>query len=645
MRLSQDTIAQIQNRIEIEEVISDFVSLKRKGQNLWACCPFHNEKSPSFSVSPAKGIYKCFGCGKAGDAIQFVMDLEGLSYIEGMVYLAKKYGIEVQEEEQTDEQLQIQNERDSLYIALNFAKDYYKNILWEHEEGKAIGLSYFRERGFTDEIIQLFDLGYSLEAWDAFTKRALKASYNEDVLIKAGLTIAKEEKSTASHSGRYDRFRGRVVFPIHNITGKAIAFGARILKTDKKQPKYVNSPETEVYHKSKVLYGIYQGRQAIRQKDNCYLVEGYTDVISMHLAGVANVVASSGTSLTEEQVRAIGRYSQNITVLFDGDAAGLKASLRGIDMILEGGLNVQTVVFPEGEDPDSYSRKLGGISFQTFLKDNVQDFITFKTNLFAKEAAQSPAKKAESLREIILSISKIPDAIKRTFYVKQTSEELGVDAQLIISEINRILLEKGRGQSRAEVVTDEKLLQDVLSEGKAEERTGIESIIALHEKECIRLLLNYGAQPSGDGNLTYEYIVSELEDIPIETPVYREIYVLFEEKLKEGVVVDEGYILKNGPEHVKKEVIDMISRYTLSSNWESKFKIFVPKEADNVNEAILSNILHLKYYRITKMMEENSRELKKSVDMEEQINLLKVHHELEKAKREFGNQLGIVVNR
>ncbi len=644
MILSQDTIAQIQNRVEIEEVVADFVTLKRKGQNLWACCPFHNEKSPSFSVSPSKGIYKCFGCGKAGDAIQFIIDLEGLSYVEAMGYLAKKYGIEIKEEEQTDEALQQQHAKDSLIIALNYAKDYYKKILWEHEEGQAIGLSYFKERGFTDEVIQEFDLGYSLDIWDGFTSAALQAGYSEEILIKAGLTIAKADQA-GDITGKYDRFRGRVIFPIHNITGKAIAFGARILKADKKQPKYVNSPETEVYHKSNVLYGIFQGRTAIRQTDNCFLVEGYTDVISMHLAGVANVVSSSGTSLTEEQIRIIGRYTKNITVLFDGDAAGLKASLRGIDMILEGGLNVLAVVFPEGEDPDSYARKLGNSGFQTFLKNNTQDFITFKTNLFAKESALSPAKKAESIREIILSISKIPDAIKRTFYVKQTSEELDIDQQLILSEINRILLERSRGQSRSGVVDEDKLLQDAIKESKSAERTSTDSIISIHEKECIRLLLQYGSVTNEEGVHFYESILAELGDIALITPVYAEVLAMFHQKLAEGVILDDDYLLRNGKDYIKKEVIDMISRYSLSLKWEEKYKIYVPKEAENIQEAIVKNMLHLKYYKVSKMLEDNSAELRKCEDIDDQIALLKMHLELEKSKREFGNQLGIVVNR
>ncbi|MDQ3535959.1 MAG: DNA primase, partial [Bacteroidota bacterium] len=324
MKLNQDIIDQIHDRLEIEEVVSDFVSLKRKGQNLWACCPFHHEKSPSFSVVPSKGFYKCFGCGKSGDAIQFLMDLEGLSYLEAMLFLAKKYSIEIREEEQTDQQQKEQNEKESLHIVLNYAKDFFKDNLWLNEEGRAIGLSYFRERGFTEVVMNAFELGYSQDGWDYLLKDAEKKGYNPDILEKAGLIVRTEGKV-------YDRFRGRVIFPIHNVTGKTIAFGARILKPDKKQPKYLNSPETEVYHKSKTLYGLYQGKQSIRQKDNCYLVEGYTDVISLHLSGVENVVSSSGTSLTEEQVKVISRYTKNITVLFDGDVAGMKASLRGID--------------------------------------------------------------------------------------------------------------------------------------------------------------------------------------------------------------------------------------------------------------------------------------------------------------------------
>ncbi|WP_310588873.1 DNA primase [Flectobacillus sp. BAB-3569] len=414
MRLDQETIERIKQAAQVADVIGDYVSLKKKGANLWACCPFHGEKSPSFSVSPAKGIYKCFGCGKAGDSVRFIMDIEGLGYGEALRHLAKKYSIAIQESPLTDEQLQAQNARESLYIALNYAKNYYQNNLFQHEEGQSIGYPYFKERGFSDKTIKAFELGYSLDIWDAFTRDALKNGYSIDVLEKAGLTIRKPEENKM-----FDRFRNRVIFPIHNVSGKTIAFGARILKADKNQPKYLNSPETEVYHKSNILYGIYQAKNAIRSKDVCYLVEGYTDVISLYQAGIENVVASSGTSLTLEQIRLIARFTQNITVLYDGDPAGIKASLRGMDMILEEGLNVKLVVFPQGEDPDSYVQKIGSDAFVQYITDHASDFITFKAELFLKEAGNDPFKRAELIKDMVGSISRIPDSIKRSVFFKK----------------------------------------------------------------------------------------------------------------------------------------------------------------------------------------------------------------------------------
>ncbi|MCX6193566.1 MAG: DNA primase [Cytophagales bacterium] len=357
MRIDPETVERIKQTAAVADVIGDYVTIKKKGANYWACCPFHGEKTPSFSISPAKGIYKCFGCGKAGDSVRFVMDMEGLGYGEALRHLAKKYGIDIQEEEMTDDQLVRQNERESLLIILEYAKEFFKKQLYETDEGKSIALPYFKERGFSDATLQSFDLGYSPEAWDAFLKSALKQGFTQEIIEKAGLVTQKNDDGKV-----YDRFRNRVIFPIHNVSGKIIAFGARILRNDaKNQAKYLNSPETEVYHKSATLYGIAQAKNEIRTKDVCYLVEGYTDVISLHQAGIKNVVASSGTSLTIEQIKLIGRFTQHVTVLYDGDSAGIKAALRGMDLILEEGLQVNLVVFPEGNDPDSFVRKIGSV--------------------------------------------------------------------------------------------------------------------------------------------------------------------------------------------------------------------------------------------------------------------------------------------
>ncbi|MBA4298974.1 MAG: DNA primase, partial [Cyclobacterium sp.] len=456
MSISKLTSDKVKERADIVEVVGDYVPLKKKGQNMWACCPFHGEKSPSFSVSPAKQIYKCFGCGKAGDPIQFVMDIEGVGFQEAIRHLAGKYGIEVEEDEaRTPEQNLEQNERESLFIALNFAKDFFvKNL--QTEEGRSIGLSYFKERGFNPQIIEKFDLGYALDGWDHFLKAANAAGFEEEILLKAGLILQKE----GDPNRLYDRFRGRVTFAIHNISGKPIGFGARILTKEKNQPKYINSPETPIYHKSDVLYGMFQAKKAIRDLDNCFLVEGYTDVISMHLSGIENVVSSSGTSLTEGQIKLIKRFTNQVTVLYDGDAAGIKASIRGIDLLLEGGLNVKAVVFPDGDDPDSYSRKVGSQAFQDYLKENSRDFIGFKIGLYQEEFARDPIRKAEVIREIVQSIGKIPDPIIRSVYAKEASGLLQIEEEIIHSELNKSLIKSQKDhfkKVKEEAEAEEKL--------------------------------------------------------------------------------------------------------------------------------------------------------------------------------------------
>jgi len=430
--IPQETIHQIIQAANVVDVVGDFVSLKKRGANMIACCPFHNEKTPSFSVSSTKQIYKCFGCGKGGDSVRFLMDLEGLSYPEALKWLAKKYGIEIQEKEYTDEELLAQNERDSLFIVTEFAQKYYAELL-KSDEGKSIGHSYFKERGYTEATIEKFGLGYSLDAWDSFTKEALKKGFTIPILEKAGLSIIKEGKDPI------DRFRGRVIFPINNVAGKTIAFGARILKVNPKSPKYLNSPETDIYHKSRIVYGIFDAKTAIRQEDNCYLVEGYTDVVSLNQAGVENVVASSGTSLTKEQIQLIRRFSNNITVLYDGDAAGINASLRGTDLILEENMNVKVVVFPDGEDPDSYVQKVGSEAFKIYIKENQKDFVRFKAEVSLEKVGNDPIAKAGLITDLVETIIKIPDAIKRAVFYKEVANLLEIDEEVLINEGNKFI--------------------------------------------------------------------------------------------------------------------------------------------------------------------------------------------------------------
>lgn len=622
--------------MDIEEVVSDFVSLKRKGQNLWACCPFHDEKTPSFSVAPHKGIYKCFGCGKAGDSISFIQEHDGLNYLEAIRYLANKYGIEVEETERTNEQIQEQNERESLHIILNYAKDYFKDTLNNHEEGRSIGLSYFKERGFTEQTLSKFELGYSLDQWDGFNKTALEKAYNEDLLEKAGLLVRKEGGK------QYDRFRGRVIFPIHNVSGKVVAFGARTLKKDDK-PKYLNSPESEVYHKSKVLYGLYQAKQGIRQQDNCYLVEGYTDVISLHQSDIENVVASSGTSLTTDQIKLISRFSSNITVLFDGDPAGIKASLRGIDMILESGMNVRVVMFPEGEDPDSYSQKLGTSDFKKYLVDNVQDFIAFKLGLYSADADKDPLLKAEAIKEVVQSISIIPDAIKRAVYIKDSANRLDMEESVLVGELNKLLI----GQRKKQPKGDPDSLPDVIipSKDEIDKKTSVD-LIYIQEKETIRLLLNYGKQELEEDYLLFHYLMDELIDIEFSTPIFREIFTLFKESYNGEKILDVNDLIRNESAEIKKEVIDLTTeRREVSPIWGDKYKIHVPHEKDFLDHTVYQNITRLKRTIVQRLIEENKENLKGVTEHAEVERLIDIQQRLKESEMELSRVLGIVVSR
>ncbi len=631
MSINQTSLEEIKTRIDIEEVVSDFVSLKRKGQNLWACCPFHDEKTPSFSVSPTKGIFKCFGCGKAGDAIEFIKEIEGLNYIESMRYLGKKYSVQLEEEEDTPEEQERQSQREGLFIVLGFAKDYFHDLLLNQPEGQSIGLSYFKERGFNQQIIKDFELGYSLDKWDGLLHEALKRGYKKEILLAAGLIIEKEEKT-------YDRFRGRVIFPIHSITGKVIAFGARTLKSDQ-GAKYINSPETDVYQKSKVLYGLHQGRNAIRQDDNCYLVEGYTDVLSLHLSGIQNVVASSGTSLTDDQIKLIKRYTNNITVLFDGDSAGIKASLRGIDMILASGAHVRVVEFPEGEDPDSYARKLGTDEFQKFLQAEKTDFISYKTQLFLKEAAEDPIARAATIKEVVRSISKIPDALQRAVYIKQCSDLLEVDESLLISELNKIQLQS-TGRFKA---AQPPLATNLITEEKSRS-SGLPDAVARQERESIRLLLNYGDRKLEGETSLHQYYFSELEEVEFKTSAYQQILSLIRAELDNHGIVDTKRLMEQVTGEVKTEMIDLLTeRYEISNMWMEKFRIYVPTEEDILPNVAYSNLLRLKYRVIKKLIAENREELRMAKP-EEQQNLLQVDVALKKSRNEIANHLGIIIS-
>jgi DNA primase len=659
VRINPETIERIKHSVDIVEVVGDFVSLKKKGANYSACCPFHNEKTPSFSVNPVRQIYKCFGCGAAGDSIKFVMDIDAVGYNEALRYLAGKYGIEIQEEQVSDEESQRQNLRESLYIVLNYAKNFYQEQLQNTEEGQAIGLSYFRERGFSNDTRKKFELGYSPEAWDAFTKEALQKGYTAETLEKAGLLIHKEGSQTAG----YDRFRGRVIFPVHNVAGKVIAFGARILKSDKSgkanQPKYLNSPETDVYHKSDSLYGIYQAKNAIRQLELCYLVEGYTDVISLHQAGVENVVASSGTSLTPEQIRLIARFTPNVTILYDGDMAGIKAALRGLDLVLEEGLNVSIVLFPDGEDPDSYVRRVGAQAFKEYIREASRDFISFKTETLLRDAGNDPFRLAAVIGDVVGSIIKIPDAIKRQVFFHRTSEMMKVDEQMLITEGNKLLrklhtqkpsdrgVRPPQGSSISPVQPDLESAPpiDLFSPDEPQEDTALQrSKLYYQEEAFVRLLVLYGTKELEPNITVCAYVLSEIKDIDFKDPVFNHLLTLFRENFSRNILLDTSYFQNHREADIREMTIDWLtSKYELSELWSEKFEIYVPFEVDVLDKTAFINILRLKKAFTEEKMKVCHQDLLLAQSEEDQIVIMKEFMFYKGVSMAAAKELGSVV--
>lgn len=591
--IKPEKIQEIMDTVHIEDVVGEFVTLRKRGVNLLGLCPFHNEKTPSFTVSPAKGIFKCFGCGKAGNAVGFLMEHEHFSYPEALKYLARKYNIEVEEEELTDEEKQFHDERDALMAVSAFAQQYFTRMLHKTELGKSIGLSYFKKRGFRGDIIEKFQLGYSQDKWDAFSEKALEEGFKIEYLEKTGLTIVKENK-------KYDRFRGRVIFPIHNLSGRVIGFGGRILTSDKNKPKYLNSPESIIYNKSKVLYGIYFARTEMVRKDNCYLVEGYTDVISLHQAGVSNVVASSGTSLTTDQIKLVKRYTPNITILYDGDTAGIKASFRGIDMILQEGMNVKVVLFPDGEDPDSFARNHRTEELEEYITNQAKDFILFKAEVLQKDAGNDPIRKSSLIRDIVTSVSLIPDAITRSVYVKECSTLLDVPEQTLVNEINKIYRKRFSSKYNNFIPDPVAKEKPILQKVEGTETFTREE----QERNIIRLLLFYpqenikldGEDENEEPIDIASFIISEILDDEIEfkNPVYKSVFDLISERLNDGQFTDTKYLTNFTDPAISQTIIDIIQEpHELSQRWHDR-KIYVKKENENLSKSVERSILSLK---------------------------------------------------
>lgn len=636
--IPKETVEKIVETARIEEVVGDFVALKRRGTSLIGLCPFHNEKTPSFHVSVGKGIYKCFGCGMGGDSVRFIMDHEKATYPEALRFLANKYKIEIQETENTPEEQAVNDRRESLFIVSAWAGKFFQDQMWNSDEGRGIGLSYFKERGFTDEIIRKFELGYSPDVWDALTQAALKENYNVQFLEETGLTIRKD------NDRYYDRFRGRVMFPIHSFTGRLIGFGGRTLKTDKAVPKYVNSPESDIYHKSNVLYGLFYAKKAIRDEDVCYLVEGYADVLSVHQAGIENVVASSGTSLTIEQIRLIGRFTKNITILYDGDDAGIKASLRGLDMILEEGLNVRVVLFPDGHDPDSYVHKFGSSAFRSHIETNKKDFILYKTGILLKDAGTDPIKRSEIIRDVVESIAKIPDGIKASVFVRECSSLLQIDERVLISELNKIRLSKNKGGYSAVTVRPEELPPPDMPDMPTASADSDE----FQEKEIVRLLLNYGHHLVHWDGITDTYIapyvIGNLADVTFDNPLCRRVIEQYSKRIENGELPTEQDFIKHADHEIADLAISMVSSpYILSENWYLKRKIYVKNESENLRSTILGGIFHLKKRKVDRILKNIREEIQVESDPDNQSILMKKYMQVKEVEKGISLFLGSVI--
>jgi DNA primase len=654
--ISPNTIQQILSRIDIVEIVGSFVKLKKRGANYLGLCPFHNEKSPSFTVSQSKEIYKCFGCGASGNSISFLMEHEKYSYVEALRWLAQKYGVEIEETEVSAEVKQHMLMADSLHIINGFAREYFSKTLLESEEGQNVGVSYFEERGFTQDTIRKFQLGYCLNEKDAFVKAALAKGYNLEYLQKTGLVTIRNDQPV-------DNYRGRVIFPIHNQSGKIIGFGARILVKSDRAPKYINSPESEIYVKSKVLYGTYFARHAIDKQNECLLVEGYTDVISLHQAGIENVVASSGTSLTQDQLRLIKKYTNNLTILYDGDNAGIKAALRGLDLAIEEGLNVKLVLIPDKEDPDSYVQKLGAPAFREFIEENKQDFVLFKLHLSMKEAGNDSVRKSQLVNDIAETISKIDkveDFTKQQDYIRQCSQFLKIDEQGLINLVNKFIRERlqkrDQQHARNTPAPDDDLSPEEIAALEAMEsgNSEISSFFNKDEKqerELVKILLRFGDMPFSEEenssvadyifHLPYDF--ESLADSETVKRILREYKSLYDA----GNMPDKKWFLYHEDQDLCKQVSMILEdkEAELSVNWKERFEIDTIFGDNAYLKDTISTTNYLILRKIKKLIQENQQEMEKAATTESQITCMEIHQHLKQLEKELTQGLGTVIFR
>lgn len=654
--ISPAKIDEVLQAARIEEVIGEFVNLKKSGRSYKGLSPFVNEKTPSFMVSPEKQIFKDFSSGKGGNVLSFIMEHEHFTYPEAIKWLAKKYNIEVEEQQTSPEQKEAESERESLFIVTRYAEEYFSDQLNNTDEGKSIGLSYFKERGFHQETIEKFKLGYSPNEWSHFLDSATAKGYKSEFLLKAGLV----KESSKGQDRLYDGYKGRVIFPIHNLSGRPIGFGGRTLLTDKKVPKYINSPESLIYNKSAVLYGLYFAKGEIIKNDNCFLVEGYTDVISFYQAGVKNVVASSGTALTIEQIRLIKRYTSNVTVLYDGDSAGIKASFRGIDMILEEGLNVKMISFPEGEDPDSFARKNDLADITDFITNNAFDFIVSKTKILLGDAGNDPIKKATLVKDIVSSIALIPEAISRSVYVKECSSLLDIEEKILINELNKIRrnrhLQNEKQRSRDNIDQSyndhqEQSIDEFRSEPRVEE-----NVITSQEHDILRIILNYAdkkIQLDGEEGDKIEveiapFMVNELvkDEMEFQSPVERRFLDLILERTGQGKLIDSNFFINHEEKEISSLAVDLLTSKHELHDWWNKRQILVEGEDTKLKRAVEGALYSYKSKRITLQIAENQEKMKEAQeggDFDKVVELLKTQQMLDHIKSSLAKPNGRII--
>lgn len=642
--ISQNSIQQILSRIDVVEIVGTFVQLKKRGTNYIGLCPFHNEKSPSFTVSPAKEIYKCFGCGKSGNSISFLMEHEKYSYVEALRWLANKYNVEIEEKETSPEFKQQQQVAESLYIINNFAQQFFSDMLFNTDEGQDIALSYLKERGFDEAIIKKFQLGFNPAAKDSFTQAALTAKYNIDYLQKSGLVTIRDERPQ-------DNYRGRIIFPIHNQSGKVQGFGARVIKNNDKAPKYINTPENEIYVKSKILYGSYFARQAIDKANECLLVEGYTDVVSLHQAGIENVVASGGTSLTPDQLRLVKKYTNNLTIIYDGDAAGIKAALRGLDLALEESLDVKLVLIPDKEDPDSFVNKLGAAAFKEFVDNNKKDFILFQLDIALKDAGNDTSKKSAVVNQIAETISKInktEDFTRQQDYIRQSAEILKIEETGLHALVNKFIREK--------VTKEENKInreQTYATENKTADAAIDENLILfnkdeMQERAMVRSLLEFGLKPWDEQDRVVDYVFKEIEENHltelIDNKDLIKILLIYKAWLDGGIEPTPKNFLYHDDLQLSTLVVSLMDfNYEISPKWKDHFEGFIATREDLYKEEMFSTLNYLKLRKIKRMMDENQKDLEKTHTAEEQLILLQTHQHLKNLERELAKKIGTVI--